>query len=41
MLVNVEIKNWRDDAGYDPTMAMVAPIIDELRRRGAGPVTAG
>jgi glycerophosphoryl diester phosphodiesterase len=35
MLVNVEIKNWRDDAGYDPAMSMVAPIIDELRRRGS------
>jgi glycerophosphoryl diester phosphodiesterase len=35
MLVNVEIKNWKTDAGYDPTMSMVAPIIDELRRRGA------
>jgi len=34
MLVNVEIKNWKGDADYDPTMAMVAPIIDELRRRG-------
>ena len=35
MLVNVEIKNWRTDAGYDPTMSMVAPVLDELRRRGA------
>lgn len=34
MLVNVEIKNSKGDTGYDPTMAMVAPIIDELRRRG-------
>ena len=34
MLVNVEIKNWKGDGGYDPTMAMVAPIIAELRRRG-------
>ncbi len=34
MLVNVEIKNWKGDVGYDPTMAMVAPVIDELRRRG-------
>ena len=34
MLVNVEIKNWKGDTGHDPTMAMVAPIIDELRRRG-------
>ncbi len=34
MLVNVEIKNWKDDAGYDPTMSMVAPIVEELRRRG-------
>lgn len=36
MLVNVEIKNWRADRGYDPTMAMVGPVIDALRRRGAG-----
>ncbi len=34
MLVNVEIKNWRDDSGHDSTMSMVAPVIDELRRRG-------
>ena len=34
MLVNVEIKNWKTDAGYDPTMAMVAPVVAELRRRG-------
>jgi glycerophosphoryl diester phosphodiesterase len=36
MLVNVEIKNSKVDPDYDPTMAMVAPIIDELRRRGPG-----
>ena len=35
MLVNVEIKNSKSDPGYDPTMAVVAPVIDELRRRGA------
>lgn len=34
LLVNVEIKNWKTDAGYDPTMSMVAPVVDELRRRG-------
>ena len=34
MLVNVEIKNSKGDPGYDPTMSMVAPIIDELRSRG-------
>ena len=34
MLVNVEIKNSKSETGYDPTMSMVAPIIDELRRRG-------
>lgn len=34
MLVNVEIKNSSGDAGYDPTMSMIAPIIEELRRRG-------
>jgi glycerophosphoryl diester phosphodiesterase len=34
MLVNVEIKNWKGDADYDPAMELVGPIIDELRRRG-------
>jgi glycerophosphoryl diester phosphodiesterase len=34
MLVNVEIKNSKVDPDYDPTMAMVVPVIDELRRRG-------
>jgi glycerophosphoryl diester phosphodiesterase len=34
MLVNVEIKNSKAESGYDPTMAMVVPVIDELRRRG-------
>ncbi len=36
MLVNVEIKNSTADPDYDPTMAMVVPVIDELRRRGPG-----
>jgi glycerophosphoryl diester phosphodiesterase len=35
MLVNVEIKNWKTDVDYDPTMAMVGPVIDELRRHGS------
>lgn len=35
MLVNVEIKNWPEDADFDPTMAMVGPVIEALRRRGA------
>ena len=35
MLVNVEIKNWPTDAGFDPTMGMVGPVIDALRRRGS------
>ena len=34
MLVNVEIKNSKTDPGYDPTMSMVGPITDALRRRG-------
>ncbi len=34
MLVNVEIKNSKTDPGYDPTMAVVAPVIGALRRRG-------
>jgi glycerophosphoryl diester phosphodiesterase len=36
MLVNVEIKNSKTDPDHDPTMSMVAPVIDELRRRGHG-----
>ena len=35
MLVNVEIKNWPADTGFDPTLAMVAPIVEQLRRRGS------
>lgn len=34
MLVNVEIKNADDDGGHDPTMAVVAPTIAAMRRRG-------
>jgi glycerophosphoryl diester phosphodiesterase len=34
MLVNVEIKNWPTDTWYDPSMEMVGPVIDTLRRRG-------
>ena len=34
MLVNVEIKNWPADADFDPTMQIVAPVIESLRRRG-------
>lgn len=34
MLVNVEIKNTDDEGGHDPTMAMVAPIVDAMRGRG-------
>jgi glycerophosphoryl diester phosphodiesterase len=36
MLVNVEIKNWPADADFDPTMAIVAAVVDTLRRRGPG-----
>ena len=39
MLVNVEIKNWPADAGFDPTMAMVEPVVELLRRRGAAAVS--
>jgi glycerophosphoryl diester phosphodiesterase len=35
MLVNVEIKNSADDGGFDATMAVVAPTISAMRRRGA------
>lgn len=34
MLVNVEIKNSDDDGGHDPTMAVVAPTVAAMRRRG-------
>lgn len=34
MLLNVEIKNWPEDSHFDPTMKMVEPILEELRRRG-------
>jgi glycerophosphoryl diester phosphodiesterase len=34
MLVNVEIKNWPADSDFDPTMQIVAPVIESLRRRG-------
>ena len=34
MLVNVEIKNTVEDGGFDPTMAVVAPTIAAMRRRG-------
>lgn len=34
MLVNVEIKNSDDDGGHDPTMAVVAPTIETMSRRG-------
>ena len=34
MLVNVEIKNWPADSDFDPTMSIVAPVVDALRRRG-------
>ncbi len=33
MLVNVEIKNSPSDVDYDPEMAIVPLVIDELRRR--------
>lgn len=35
MLINVEIKNSDDDGGHDPTMAVVAPTVATMRRRGA------
>lgn len=34
MLINVEIKNSAADGGHDPTMAMVAPTVAAMRRRG-------
>lgn len=35
LLVNVEIKNWPEDTWYDESMALVPPILDEMRSRGA------
>ena len=35
MLINVEIKNSADEGGHDPTMAVVAPTVQAMRRRGA------
>lgn len=35
MLVNVEIKNSDSEGGHDPTMAVVAPTVAEMRARGA------
>jgi glycerophosphoryl diester phosphodiesterase len=37
MLINVEIKNSVDDGGFDPTMAVAAPVIDAMRRFDASP----
>ena len=34
MLVNVEIKNSDDEGGHDPTMAVVAPTVAAMQRRG-------
>ncbi len=34
MLVNVEIKNSADEAGYDPSLAVVEPTIAEMRLHG-------
>ncbi len=34
MLVNVEIKNSDDEGGHDPTMAVVAPTVLAMQRRG-------
>lgn len=36
MLINVEIKNAKNDGGFDPTMAMVAPTIAAMRRHAQG-----
>ena len=34
MLVNVEIKNSANDGGFDPTMAVVEPMLRAMQRRG-------
>ncbi len=34
MVVNVEIKNLEEEPGFDPTMAVVGPTIEELTGRG-------
>ena len=37
MLVNVEIKNTDADGGFDPSMAMVQPTLDAMRRSDPDP----
>ncbi len=34
MLINVEIKNSDNEGGHDPTMAVVAPTVAAMQRRG-------
>ncbi len=35
MSVNIEIKNWPDDADFDPTEAVARFVVDEVGRRGS------
>ena len=34
MAVNVEIKNLPTEEDYDPSLAVVPQVVEELRRRG-------
>jgi glycerophosphoryl diester phosphodiesterase len=34
LVVNVEIKNWPDDADFDPTEMVADAVVAEVRRRG-------
>lgn len=39
LLVNIEIKNWPDDADFDPTDAVASEVVAEVARRDMGPRT--
>lgn len=34
LIVNVEIKNWPDEADFDPSEAVADAVVDEVERRG-------
>lgn len=36
LIVNVEIKNWPDDADFDPREAVADAVVTEVERRGIG-----
>ncbi len=37
LVVNVEIKNWPDDADFDPAEQVARAVVGEVRRRGNAP----